>query len=321
MIHESNINKSTNEIEKAGGKISNLTNDNINDITTQLPETEQQLTEENIKAYQNLNPWQTLQIARHPQRLVLSDYIKYVFTGFIELHGDRCFSDDQAIIGGFAMLGNQKVMLIGHNKGKNVEENIKSNFGMPGPDGFRKALRLMKLAEKFDIPIVTLVDTMGAFPGPDSEQRGVSAAIARNLTEMAKLEVPIISVITGEGGSGGALAIGVGDALLMLSNSIYSVITPEDCAIKFWRDVSFASKAAEAMKITAKSHFELGIIDEIIEEPIGGAHINPEKTAEALKTVVLKYIEKFSSWSPSKLVYSRFEKYSSMGTFNSTVLE
>jgi acetyl-CoA carboxylase carboxyl transferase subunit alpha len=319
MILESDINKPIDEMEMTGGKKIDLTDDKINDNTTQLLEIEQQRTVENIEAFQNLNSWQTLQIARHPERPVLNDYIKYVFTGFIELHGDRCFSDDQALIGGFAMLGNQKVMLIGHNKGKNVEENIKNNFGMPGPDGFRKALRLMKLAEKFDIPIVTLVDTMGAFPGPDSEERGVSEAIARNLTEMAKLEVPIISVVTGEGGNGGALAIGVGDALLMLSYSIYSVITPEGCAIKLWRDVSFASKAAEAMKITAKSHFELGIIDEIIEEPIGGAHMNPEKTAEALKTVILKYIEKFSFWSTSKLINSRLEKYLSMGTFNSTV--
>ncbi|NLD46995.1 MAG: acetyl-CoA carboxylase carboxyltransferase subunit alpha [Clostridiaceae bacterium] len=316
MKHEFDFEKQIVEMEKAVEKLRDLNGDKDKLITAQLLEQEQRLTEKKKEIYQNLTSWETLQVARHPNRPVLSDYIKFAFTDFIELHGDRCFSDDRALIGGFATLENKKVMLIGHNKGKNVEENIKCNFGMPHPDGYRKALRLMKLAEKFNLPIVTLIDTTGAFPGLAGEERCVAEAIARNLTEMAKIEVPIICVVTGEGGSGGALAIGVGDALLMLSHSIYSVITPEGCATILWRDASFASDAANAMKIKSNSHFELGVIDEVIEEPIGGAHTNPQKTAEVLKTAVLKYIKKFESWSPSKLINKRFEKYSSIGKFN-----
>ncbi|NLD98370.1 MAG: acetyl-CoA carboxylase carboxyl transferase subunit alpha, partial [Fibrobacter sp.] len=210
----------------------------------------------------------------------------------------------------------EKVMVIGHNKGKNVEENIKRNFGMPRPEGYRKALRLMKLAEKYNVPIVTLVDTSGAFPGLDGEERGQAEAIARNLTEMAAIEVPILTVITGEGGSGGALGIAVADAVLMLEHSIYSVISPEGCAGILWRDASFASTAAEALKITAKSLLDLGVIDEIIPEPIGGAHTDPAQTAENVKEAILKNIKKFAALSSTKLTNKRFEKFSAMGKFN-----
>jgi acetyl-CoA carboxylase carboxyl transferase subunit alpha len=266
--------------------------------------------------YDGLTPWQTVQVARHPQRPVLRDYLNLIFSDFIELHGDRCFGDDHALIGGFATLGAQKLMLIGHNKGKNIEENIDRNFGMARPEGYRKALRLMRLAEKYNLPIVTLIDTSGAFPGVDAEERGQHEAIARNLTEMARLEVPIVSVVTGEGGSGGALGIGVADAILMLSYSTYSVISPEGCAGILWRDASFSAQAAEALKVTAKSLLELGIIDEIIPEPAGGAHRNPQQTAETIKSVLPAYIDKFSTLSTAKLLAQRFEKYSAMGKFN-----
>jgi acetyl-CoA carboxylase carboxyl transferase subunit alpha len=270
------------------------------------------------EVYEQLTPWQTVQIARHPQRPVLQDYIGSVFTDFIELHGDRAFGDDRALIGGFATIGGQKVMLIGHNRGKNVEENFKRNFGMARPEGYRKALRLMHLAEKFKLPIVSFVDTMGAYPGLDAEERGQHEAIARNLAEMARLETPVIIVVIGEGGSGGALGIGVGDAVLMLSNAIYSVISPEGCASILWRDGSFAAEAAEALKVTARSLLALGVIDEIIAEPAGGAHRFPEAVATEVKTAVLKHLKAHSAITPAKLIARRLEKFSAMGTYTET---
>jgi acetyl-CoA carboxylase carboxyl transferase subunit alpha len=234
----------------------------------------------------------------------------------VELHGDRCFSDDEALIGGFARLGDQKVMLIGHNKGKNIEQNVKRNFAQPRPDGYRKALRLMKLAEKYGLPIISFVDTQGAFPGIEGEERGVMEAIARNLAEMSQLKTPIVVVITGEGGSGGALAVAVGDTVLMLSNAVYSVISAEGCASILWRDASFASQAASALKITASSQLELGVIDEIILEPLGGAHRNYEATAAEMKRVILKHLKKLTGYSASRLLSKRFDKFSGMGKFN-----
>lgn len=304
------------EMEKAVSKLKNLASENKGDFAAQITELEDRLLERKKEIYDNLSPWQTVQVARHPDRPVFDDYVKMVFTDFIELHGDRCFGDDRALIGGFATIDGQKVMLIGHNKGRTTEEKIASNFSMATPEGYRKALRLMRLAEKFNIPVITLVDTPGAFPGKEAEERGQAEAIARNLTEMAKLQVPIITVITGEGGSGGALGIAVGDAVLMLSHSIYSVISPEGCAGILWRDATFSATAAEALKITSKSLLELGVIDEIIEEPAGGAHNNPQKAADELKVMLVKYLKKFSSNSPSKLLAKRFEKFSAMGKFN-----
>jgi acetyl-CoA carboxylase carboxyl transferase subunit alpha len=304
------------EMEKAVEKLKNISNENKGDFSAQLAELEQKLSERKKEIYDNLTAFQTVQVARHPQRPVFQDYINLIFSDFVELHGDRCFGDDYAMIGGFAMLGKEKVMIIGHNKGKNVEENIKRNFGMARPEGYRKALRLMKLAQKFNVPVLTFVDTSGAYPGADAEERGQAEAIARNLTEMATIEVPIITVITGEGGSGGALGIAVADSILMLSHSIYSVISPEGCAGILWRDASFAPNAAEALKITAKSLLELGIIDEIIPEPVGGAHTDPAQTAENVKEYLLKQIKKLASLSTSKLLAKRFEKYAAMGKFN-----
>lgn len=288
--------------------------DNVS-VTRQIAELKTQRNALLKGIYGKLTPWQTVQVARHPKRPVLHDFIKAIFSDFIELHGDRTFGDDHALIGGFATLDTQKVMLIGHNKGSNLEENIDRNFGMARPEGYRKALRLMRLAEKYNLPVVTFIDTSGAYPGVDAEERGQHEAIARNLTEMAHLEVPIISVVTGEGGSGGALGIGVSDAILMLAYATYSVISPEGCAGILWRDASYSAQAAEALKVTAKSLLELGVIDEIIPEPVGGAHRNPPQTAEAVKIAVLKHLKKLSTLTTAKLLSRRFEKFSAMGKF------
>lgn len=265
------------------------------------------------KLYSNLTPWQTVQIARHPERPLIRDYITGMCEEFIELRGDRRFGDDQGIIGGFAKIGDERVMLIGHQKGRSVEENLKCNFGMANPEGYRKALRLMKLAEKYQLPVVTLIDTPGAYPGLDAEARGQAEAIARNLTEMAMLETPIVVVVTGEGGSGGALGIGVGDAVLMLSNSIYSVISPEGCASILWRDGAKAPEAAEALKVTAPSLLELKIIDEIVPEPDGGAHRNREETVKAVTEAVLRHVKQLRKIGRRKLPERRFAKFASMG--------
>jgi len=263
-----------------------------------------------------LTPWEIVQLSRHPQRPVLQDYIGLAFKNFVELKGDRYFSDDKAIIGGFAEISNQKVMIIGHNKGKNTIENVERNFGMARPEGYRKALRLMKLAERFNVPIITLIDTPGAYPGADAESRGQAEAIARNLTEMASVEVPIISVVIGEGGSGGALGIGVGDKILMLSNAIYSVITPEGCASILWRDAKkFAPDAASALNLTAVSLLNLDVIDEIITEPIDGAHMHYKQTATAVKKSILKNLKLLKDLSPEELLNRRFEKYSKIGKY------
>lgn len=282
--------------------------DQIETLTRKLVDAEQE-------AYRNLTPWQTVQVARHPQRPVLRYYLEHVFNDFTELHGDRCFGDDRALIGGFAKIGDEKVMLIGHNKGKNVKENVERNFGMARPEGYRKALRLMRLAEKFNLPVVTFIDTAGAYPGLDAEERGQHEAIGRNLAEMARLQVPIIAVITGEGGSGGALGIGVGDSVLMLQYAIYSVISPEGCAGILWRDGSFSAQAAEALKITAPSLVELGVIDEIIPEPPGGAHRYPQQVADRIRSVVLKHLKELFHLSKTKLLERRFAKYSLMGKY------
>ncbi|PLX11886.1 MAG: acetyl-CoA carboxylase carboxyl transferase subunit alpha [Marinilabiliales bacterium] len=259
--------------------------------------------------------WNIVQVSRHPKRPILQDYISHIVENFVELHGDRYFSDDKAMIGGFAEIGGQKIMLIGHNKGKKTNENIERNFGMAKPDGYRKALRLMKLAQRFNIPVVTFIDTPGAFPGLEAEERGQAEAIAKNLTEMASIEVPIVCVVIGEGGSGGALGIGVGDRILMLSNAIYSVISPEGCASILWRDAAFAPDAAEAMNITAKPLLKHGIIDEIIEEPGEGAHTDVKTVAESIKTSILKNIKPLQKLSIDELIQSRFEKFSAMGKF------
>jgi acetyl-CoA carboxylase carboxyl transferase subunit alpha len=259
--------------------------------------------------------WDIVKISRHSQRPVFQDYLQLIFTDFMELHGDRYYSDDKAIVGGFATIGNQKVMIIGHNKGKNTLENIERNFGMAKPEGYRKALRLMKLAQRFNLPIITFIDTPGAFPGIEAEERGQAESIAKNITEMANIEVPIVSLVIGEGGSGGALGIGVGDRIIMLSNAIYSVISPEGCASILWRDASFAPDAAEALNITAQALYRLDVIDEIINEPGEGAHSHPEKMAADIKNTLLENLETLLKINKDELLEQRFAKYSAMGKF------
>lgn len=312
--------KSIAEMEKMIEKLKSIAPEK-NHYSDEIAELEKKCNVQKLELYSNLTPWQTVQMARHPKRPVLRDYISLIFSDFIELHGDRCFGDDQALIGGFATIGKRKVMLIGNNKGKNVDENVIRNFGQAKPEGYRKALRLMKLAEKFDLPVLCFIDTQGAYPGIDGEERGNAEAIARNLTEMARIAVPIIVLVTGEGGSGGALGIGVGDVLLMLSHAVYSVISPEGCASILFRDAAVSAQAAEAvklaeaLKVTANSLVELGVADEIIPEPLGGAHRNHEQTAQEIKRVLLKHLKELTSISSSRLVRHRFEKYSAMGKF------
>lgn len=263
--------------------------------------------------YSNLTPWQTVQIARHQERPLIRDYITGMCKEFIELHGDRLCADDQAIIGGFATIDNTRVMLVGNHKGRSVEENVEANFGMANPEGYRKALRLMELAEKYRLPFVTLVDTPGAFPGAEAEARGQAEAIGANLVRMSNLAVPIITVVTGEGGSGGALGIGMGDVVMMLSNSVYSVISPEGCASILWRDGNKAPDAAKALQLTAPSLLKLKLIDEIIDEPVGGAHRAKDVTVESVKKAILHHLRKMKGVSPRRLVDRRYQKYRNMG--------
>jgi len=276
---------------------------------------EKKLEETRRQIFSNLNAWQRVQLARHPKRPYTLDYLEKTFTDFQELHGDRLFGDDHAMVGGFARLGEHRVMVIGTQKGRDTKENIFRNFGSAHPEGYRKALRLMRLANKFSLPIITLIDISGAYPGIGSEERHVAEAIAVNLREMTLLEVPIIVTVTGEGGSGGALGIGMGDRVLMLENAYYSVIPPEGCAAILWRDRAAAPKAAAALKITAKDLLEFKIIDEIIPEPLGGAHTDPDKTAENLKKHLLKHLDGILALSVADRLKKRYEKYRAHGQF------
>ncbi len=280
-------------------------------ITTLL----QKLETETERIYRTLTPWDKVQVARHPGRPTIMQYALKMCDEFIELHGDRVFGDDKAMVGGLAKIGDKRFMLIGHRKGLTVEENIAFNFGMANPEGYRKAMRLMHLAEKWGLPVVTMVDTSGAFPGLEAEARGQAEAIGRNLMEMSALETPIITIVTGEGGSGGALGIAVGDRVLMLEHAVYSVISPEGCASILWRDGTKAPEAAKALHITAKDLSELNVIDGIIPEPRGGAHCNQEQTMENVKTALLEQIAALSGLSASKLVDLRYKKYTAIGRF------
>ncbi len=265
--------------------------------------------------YRNLTPMQRVQVARHPRRPYTLDYLSSIFTDFIELHGDRLFRDDPAIVGGWARLAGVSVIVIGHQKGRDTKENLKRNFGMAHPEGYRKALRLMKLAAKFNAPVITLIDTPGAYPGLGAEERGQAEALARNILEMAALPTPIIAVVIGEGGSGGALALGVADRILMLENSVYSVISPEGCAAILWKDAAQRERAAEALKLTAQDLLRFKLIDEIVPEPLGGAHLDPDATGEALRAALVRHMNELRKVRPEKLVRRRAEKYSAMGVF------
>lgn len=274
---------------------------------------ERKLADTRKQVFSNLTPWQRVQLARHPLRPFALDYIKLVFTEFQELHGDRLYSDDRAMVGGFARLNDQPVMVLGTQKGRDVKENILRNFGSAHPEGYRKALRLMRLADRFRLPIVALIDTAGAYPGVGAEERHIAEAIAVNLREMTLFETPIIAIIIGEGGSGGALGIGVADRVLILENAYYSVISPEGCAAILWKDRSAAPTAAAALKITARELLELQLVDEIIPEPLGGAHTSPASTAINLKSSLVRHLNEVRALAPAERLRKRYEKFRVLG--------
>jgi acetyl-CoA carboxylase carboxyl transferase subunit alpha len=276
---------------------------------------EKKIEETRRHIFSNLAAWQRVQLARHPKRPFTLDYVKLAFTDFSELHGDRLYSEDRAVVGGFAHLGGHKVMVIGTQKGRDTKENIRRNFGSAHPEGYRKALRLMRLADKFGLPIITLIDTAGAYPGIGAEERHIAEAIAVNLREMMTFEVPIVAAVIGEGGSGGALGIGVADRVLILENAYYSVISPEGCAAILWKDRSAAAKAAEALKITANHLLEFKLVDEIIPEPLGGAHTNAEATAQNVKQHLLKHLEELLKLPTAERLKLRYKKFRSFGNF------
>ena len=276
---------------------------------------EKKLEETRRQIFANLSAWDRVKIARHPKRPFTLNYLESAFTGFSELHGDRLFAEDRAMVGGFACLGGHKVMVIGTQKGRDTKENILRNFGSAHPEGYRKALRLMQLADKFQLPIITLIDTAGAYPGIGAEERHIAEAIAVNLREMMLLQVPIIAAVIGEGGSGGALGIGVANRVLILENAYYSVISPEGCAAILWKDRSAAAKAAEALKITAKHLLELGLVDEIIPEPLGGAHTDHVAVAQTLRECLLKHLEQLQALSAADRLKERYAKFRAFGHF------
>lgn len=284
-------------------------------IAREIAGMEKRLDKIRAEVYANLSGWQKVQVSRHPDRPYTLDYIEHIFTDFIELHGDRLGFDDKAIVGGWAKLDGQPVMLIGHQKGKNTKTRQYRNFGMANPEGYRKALRLMKMAEKFDRPVITMIDTPGAYPGLEAEERGQGEAIARNLREMAVLKVPIVCVVIGEGASGGALGIGVGDRVLMMENTWYSVISPESCSSILWRNWDNKEIAAEALNLTADKMLANGLIDGIIKEPLGGAHADHEKTYKLVKAELKRHIKELKDIEPDQLVMLRIDKFSHMGHF------
>ena len=303
------------ELERKIEELKKFTSKENIDLSAEIKKLEEKLAQVKKDIFENLTSWQRVQIARHPKRPYTLDYISMIITDFIEFHGDRNFGDDPAIIGGFARLDQSKVLIIGHQKGKDTKENLYRNFGSAHPEGYRKAIRLMKLAEKFGIPVLIFIDTPGAYPGIGAEERGQADAIAYNLSKMATLTVPIIVVVIGEGGSGGALGIGLGDRICVLENAYYSVISPEGCAAILWKDRSKAPEAASVLKLTADELLELNVIDEVIKEPLGGAHRGPERTAKNIKKTLKKYIAELKEFSPEELITARYKKFRKMGVF------
>jgi acetyl-CoA carboxylase carboxyl transferase subunit alpha len=303
------------ELEKKIEELRNFTSHKKVDLSSEIKRLEEKLETLKKDIYGNLSAWQRVQIARHPQRPYTLDYIGAMMSDFIEIHGDRLFSDDRALITGLATLDNQKIMTIGHQKGRDIKENLKHNFGCAHPEGYRKALRAMQMAEKFDLPVVIFIDTPGAYPGVGAEERGQAQAIALNLKEMITLTVPIVATVIGEGGSGGALGIGIADRVCVLENAYYSVISPEGCAAILWKDGAKAPDAAEVLKLTAEDLLKMNIIDEIIPEPLGGAHRDPEKTAKVLKETIKKNLKDLKMQSKEKLLEARYQKFRSIGKF------
>jgi acetyl-CoA carboxylase carboxyl transferase subunit alpha len=301
------------EVEEQIETLRGLARERGLDVSTELRSLERKLHGLKQDTFRNLSPIERVQVARHPRRPYTLDYVEMIFTDWVELHGDRQFREDESLVAGWARLEGETVMLIGQQKGRDMKENLRRNFGMPHPEGYRKALRLMKLAEKFGRPVVTLIDTPGAYPGIGAEERGQAEAIARNLREMAALTVPTIAVVIGEGGSGGALAIGVADRVLMLENSVYSVISPEGCAAILWKDGQQRDKAARAMKMTAEDLTELRVVDDIVPEPAGGAHSDWEATAQRLKDALVRHLGELKAMDTAALRQARLQKFLGMG--------
>ncbi|MEW6075006.1 MAG: acetyl-CoA carboxylase carboxyltransferase subunit alpha [Candidatus Omnitrophota bacterium] len=303
------------ELEKKIKELKSFIADRKIDLSSELKNLEAKLEDLKKTTYTAMTPWQRVQIARHPQRPYTQDYIAMMMKGFLELHGDRLFGDDRAIIGGFAKIDEQKVIVMGHQKGRDTKENISRNFGCAHPEGYRKAFRLMQLAERFDMPVVIFIDTPGAYPGIGAEERGQAQAIAFNLKEMMGIAVPIVAIVIGEGGSGGALGVGIADRVCVLENAYYSVISPEGCAAILWKEGSKAPEAAEVLKLTAQDLLEMGIIDEIIPEPLGGAHRDPEKMASFVKERVLNDIKELRALEKGELLKQRYDKFRRIGKF------
>jgi acetyl-CoA carboxylase carboxyl transferase subunit alpha len=303
------------ELEKKIEELRSFTSREDIDLSGEIKKLEERLKKVKEEIYRNLTPWQRVQIARHPKRLYTLDYIDLLMTDFVEVHGDRLYGDDKAIVTGFAKINGKKIAVIGHQKGKDTKENLMRNFGSAHPEGYRKAIRVMELAEKFGLPIVTFIDTPGAYPGIGAEERGQAEAIARNLFKMSMLKTPIIVFVIGEGGSGGALGIGVGDRLYVLEYAYYSVISPEGCAAILWKERSKAPEAAEALKLTGDALCELGVIDDIIKEPLGGAHRDPQMIGQNIKTVIKRDLAELGSVKAEDLIEERYEKFRQMGMF------
>jgi acetyl-CoA carboxylase carboxyl transferase subunit alpha len=303
------------ELERKIEELKNLTEtENIN-LSSEIKQLTQKLGKLKREIFENLTPWQRVQVARHPQRPYTLDYVNLIMKEFVQLHGDRLFSDDKAIVSGIARIDDQKVMVIGHQKGRDTKENVLRNFGCAHPEGYRKALRVMKMAEKFALPIVIFIDTPGAYPGIGAEERGQAHCIAHNLREMVATAVPIIIFVIGEGGSGGALGIGIGDKVCILENAYYSVISPEGCAAILWRDRAKAPEAADALKLTARDLLKLGIVDEIIKEPLGGAHRDYQTTTKNIKAAINKYLQELLPLSKKELLERRYKRFRKIGVF------
>ncbi|MFC1570422.1 acetyl-CoA carboxylase carboxyltransferase subunit alpha [Candidatus Omnitrophota bacterium] len=303
------------ELENKIKELKEFTKNEDLDLTEEIATLTVRLEKLTKEVFENLTSWQTVQLARHPERPYTLDYLEMIADDFTELHGDRHFADDLALITGLATIGDHKVMILGHQKGRDMKENLERNFGCAHPEGYRKAMRLMDLAEKYALPVVTFIDTPGAYPGVGAEERGQAEAIAYNLREMAGIKVPILVFVIGEGGSGGALGIGVGDRVFVMENAYYSVISPEGCAAILWRDRAKAPSAAKALKLTAPELIKLGIIDGMIREPLGGAHRDPQTAAEELKKTIIKNLDELSKLEPQKIVDMRYQKFRSMGVY------
>ncbi|MEC5268516.1 acetyl-CoA carboxylase carboxyl transferase subunit alpha [Heyndrickxia coagulans] len=316
MVNELEFEKPVIELKRKIAELKEFTKQSDVDLSSEIEKLEARLSRLEEEIYENMDPWDRIQIARFPERPTSLDYIQYLFTDFLELHGDRVYGDDGAVVGGIAKFEGLPVTVIGQQRGKDTKENIRRNFGMPHPEGYRKALRLMKQAEKFKRPIISFIDTKGAYPGKAAEERGIAESIARNLFEMSGLSVPIICLIIGEGASGGALGIGVGDHIHVLENSWFSVISPESAAALLWKDASQAKRAVATMKMTAPELKELGIIDDLIPEVKGGAHKDPKAQAELIRPVLAASLKELRAYAPEELVEKRYEKYRKIGVFS-----